>query len=254
MIRLAGCVALATGYPCAAALAASARPRIVIAADSRSGAPLAKWLDQQGFELLGPPAEAGSCADPDCFAGLAAARGADYLLRAELGTQAGGRRLTLTLLDRKGQAVSEIAKDLADESPGSFADAVEEAGPKLIQPLRNAGLLTREPAASGSPERPHTASWVLLASGAALLLGSGAVGYAADSANSELDNAVSGSAAGNIPSLRSSVGTEAWISTGLTLAGVAAIVVGVVLLYTGASGAAPTASASASGPAMAWSF
>ncbi len=195
------------------------------------------------------------CAAASCWAALATACGADLLLQASLASGEMGMTLTLTLLDRAGQAIGEIAKTVADRSPGTLVDAAEEEIPKLVQPLLNAGLATPAPAAraSAETERSHFASYAVMISGAALLLGSGAVGYAADNANSALDNAVSGATPGNIPALRSSVSTEAWVSTGLTLTGAAAIAVGIVLFYAGGS-SAPQASAAPGMPAFAWAF
>ncbi len=220
-------------------------------------AAVAKRLGEEGFDCVFRDAAPTSCEQGGCLAQLASGSGAGLLLRASLAPQDAGGTLTLTLFDPSGQPAAEISKVLADRSAASLGDAIEEALPKLVQPFRNAvpvpppGTAENE---SPPPVHSHTAAFALMASGAALLLGSGAVGYAADSADASLENAVNGSAPGNIPALRSSVATEAWVSTGLTLAGVATIVVGVVLFYARGSSGPALGQASAGAPTLAWGF
>lgn len=218
---------------------------------------IASRLGERGFDRAFPTAMAETtCTEATCLASLVRDCNADLLLRAVLDPQGSGGTLTLTLFDKTGQALSEISKTVADRSPTSLADAVEEEIPKLVQPLRGAESPTAGPAEgpSATPEHSHVAGYALMASGAVLLLASGAVGYAADSADSALDNAVNGEAPGNIPALRSSVSTEAWVSTGITLAGVAAIVVGVVLFYTGTGSGTSDGHSSAGAPTLGWNF
>jgi hypothetical protein len=262
-VALSAILSSATAWP-----AEPKRPRFAVLglpidpADPRElvNTAIAQLLRDQGLEVVSPKTIAAAlekrpgCAEASCFAELASACGADLILRAALAAEETGSRLTLTLLDRTGQPLAEVAKTVADRAPGSLVEAAEEEIPKLVQPLLNAGLATPPPAASASVTRSHLASYALMVSGAALLLGSGAIGYAADSASSALDNAVSGSTPGNIPALRSSVSTEAWVSTGLTLGGVAAIAVGLVLFYAGGSSSAPQAIAASGAPTLAWSF
>lgn len=245
------------------ALAADKRPRVVVfhletdpgTSGQAVDAAIAKRLGEQGFDPVLEESGTTTCAEAGCFAKLVRDRGASYLVRSALIAQDVGGTLTLTVLDKTGQALSEISKTIGDRSTASLEDAVEEEVPKLVQPLRDVAPAMPAPAETvTAPERSHVASYALMVSGAALLLASGAVGYAADNADSALDNAVSGEAPGNIPSLRSSVSTEAWVSTGLTLAGVAAIAVGVVLFYTGRGSGAPEASAAAGAPTLAWGF
>jgi hypothetical protein len=235
--RFGWSVALAALAMSAAARAAN-RPLIAVLSDASVRTAIANRLSQQGCEPVTPNAGALTlgCTDPECFAKIETSCHADYLVRAVIAEEAAGGTLTLTLLDRTGKAVTAI--------------------PKLIQPLRDAGVATPERAGAetAAPARSHLASYALLVTGVALLLGSGAVGYAADSDNSALDDAVSGSAPGNIPALRSSLSTEAWISTGLTVAGLAAVAVGVILFYMGGSSGEPQASASVGTPALAWGF
>jgi hypothetical protein len=249
----------------AGARAADKHPRIAllhVAADPATTGDaienaIASRLRERGFDPTFPTAAIETtCTEGACLANLIRDCRAELLLRAALDVQGAGGTLTLTLFDKTGQALSEISKTVADRSPASLADAVEEEIPKLVQPLPGAEAPTAGPAVGqGTPaEHSHVAGYALMASGAALLLASGAVGYAADSADSALDNAVNGEAAGNIPALRSSVSTEAWVSTGLTLAGVAAIVVGVVLFYTGTGGGTVDGHASAGASTLGWAF
>jgi hypothetical protein len=206
------------------------------------------------------------CGESSCFAELGGAIGADYIVHGELGSVSHDTAVTLTLNDNRGQSVNQIADVVKSQDVEAILDTLGRSVTRLVQPLRDSGKLgkTSVPAAvttatsSDSGAASHVGSYVLLGIGAAALIGSAATGLLANSGNSTLKNEadgtspVSSSSAGS--GLRSTVTTEAWISTGLLGVGVVAAGMGAVWLLTGSSAPATVAIAPGGHPALAWAF
>ncbi len=212
------------------------------------------------------------CGESSCLAELGGAMGADYIVHGELGSVGHNTAVTLTVNDNRGQGVNQIADVVKSQDVEAILDALGHDVGKLVQPLRDSGRLVRTDApqavaASGTStstsEAPasasHLGSFIFLGVGAACLVGSAATGLLANAGNSTLKSEAKGSgppatssAAGS--SLRSSVTTEAWLSTGLLGAGVVAAGVGAIWLLTGSSAPAAVSVAHGGYPTMAWTF
>ena len=241
---------------------------------------LAKDLRDEGFEVITPSdivAALGvekqrqllGCTDSSCLAELGGAMGADYIIHGELAALERDTALTLTITNSGGQALNEVADVVSGKQSQTLLEAVNRAVPKLVAPLRAAGkipganvsssVVASSSATTAAPDGgSHTASFVALGLGAALLVGSGFTGALAMGSNATLQNAVKGNppltSAKAASSLRTTVRAEGWTSTGLMAVGVVAAGVGVVWLMSGSSKPTPVALTSSGEPTLAWAF
>ena len=208
------------------------------------------------------------CSDTGCLAEIGAALGVDYIVHGVLAALERDTALTLTLTDANGREVNQIADVVKGKEAQALLDAVNRDVPKLVQPLRATGKLGSAPVLEAgrvqdtSPDgsgSSHTASYILGGAGALGLVGSAVAGVLAGSNNSALQkatkNPTSSVTPGNVANLRSTITSEAWISTGLLIAGAGAVSVGLALWLGGSSSPNPTVVAAANGqPAFAWDF
>jgi len=124
----------------------------------------------------------------------------------------------------------KVSLRLEAEAPATVAN--------LTPPVETAPAPAPAPVVLVAPAAPpdHTASWVLIGLGAASLATSAVTGILAANDNGKLSNAVNGSnplTNAQVASLRTSVRTEAWISTATLGAGAVAAGVGAFLLMRG---------------------
>ena len=135
---------------------------------------------------------------------------------------------------------------------------VPAATATLTPPVESAPAPAAAPVVLVAPAPPpdHTASWVLIGLGAASLATSAVTGVLAANDNGKLANAVNGSTPltnAQVASLRTSVRTEAWISTATLGAGAVAAGVGAFLLMRGDKSAVATTAVDGQ-PALALRF
>ncbi len=203
------------------------------------------------------------CSDGGCLAEIGGALGADYLLSPEVSEVGGVWLLTVTLIDvPKSQALKRVNRKF--RQMGEMVDSAQAATQEILghfqksmEPRGEAPkpAVTDNPVRAPSPEfAPHAAPATAAASdanggstsatalaldigGAALIAGGAVAGVLALGQY----NAGKTASPTDLPGIKSSGKTEAWIANGLYGVGGAALIVGLVMTFSGSSTTTPAA-------------
>ena len=216
-------------------------------------------IRDQGFEVI-TPSQIGAvlgmekqrallgCSESSCLAELGGAMGANYIVMGHTSMLENDSALTLTAVNQKGIAVGSQRRVVKGKTAEALIQAIETLVPKLMAELKpdsriSASNTATTPNLTGADVKPQpppagglqsssaasqdggspTGAYVLMGTGAALLVASAVVGVMAHSAQTSAQNDIQNAKPGDVvKSDQSSVKNLALISTALTGAGVVA--------------------------------